>query len=249
MSRLHAPTLRIFPTREAAAAAAAEQIARVLARPAVLGLATGNTLVPVYEQLVRLHRAGLSFTCTCTFNLDEYWPIAPEHPSSFYQFMRRHLIEQVDLDPYNCVLPSGMLAEVELAEYCLEYERWIEDAGGVDLQLLGLGRNGHIGFNEPGSPHDCRTHQVELHRSTREDNRRAFPGSEPPTHAITMGIGTILEAREILLLAFGPSKAQALKGMLRGPVSPDLPASALRTHASVTIFADPEAARDLDECP
>jgi len=247
MPRLHVPRLEVFANREEAAAAAADRIARVIARPAVLGLATGRTLIPVYEQLTRRHAAGLSFAAATTFNLDEYWPIAPEHPGSFHAYMQRHLFDHVDLAACRRRLPGGLAEEAEIATACRDYERAIQEQGGIDLQLLGLGRNGHIGFNEPGSAHDSRTRRVELHQSTREDNARDFPGEAAPRYAITMGIGTILEARQILLLAFGSSKASALARLLAGPVSLELPASALLAHGQVTIFADPEAARNLAE--
>lgn len=243
--------VKVFETAELASRAAAGKIAeQIRARPApgrcaTLGLATGRTPLRVYEELVRNHRAGLSFANVVTFNLDEYHPIASTHPGSFRSFMKRHLFDQVDLRGDRCHLPDGSLGEAEVEACCRAYEAEIADCGGIDLQLLGLGRNGHIGFNEPGSRRDSRTRRVRLHPTTLADNARAFEDGKVPDGALTMGIGTILEARSILLLVLGARKARTLERMLGGPISRDLPASFLREHEHVEVLADRAAAAAL----
>ncbi|MBE3549977.1 MAG: Glucosamine-6-phosphate deaminase [Brockia lithotrophica] len=207
-----------------------------------LGLATGSTPVGLYERLVSAYRTGkLSFREARSFNLDEYVGLAPDHPQSYAYFMREHLFDHVDLPAGRWDIPSGIAPD--LAEECARYEAAIEAAGGIDLQVLGIGPNGHIGFNEPGTSLDSRTHVVELTESTRRANARFFDRPEEvPTHAITMGLGTILRAREIILLASGESKAEAMARLFSlNDFDPELPASSLHRHPEVWVIADEAA--------
>ncbi|WP_349236717.1 MULTISPECIES: glucosamine-6-phosphate deaminase [unclassified Devosia] len=235
------PEIRVFPTaEEAEISVAAELGAQLRAAPAsVLGLATGNSMIGVYRELVRLHRdEGLSFAGMTSFNLDEYCGLAADDPSSFAAYMHRHLFDLVDADTSKLHLPDGNSAEAGAA-----YEASITAAGGIELQLLGIGRNGHIGFNEPGSPQNSRTRIVELAQRTREVNATDFPpGAEVPHHAVTMGIATILDSRRIILLATGAAKAEALADAMSGAVRPENPASFLQTHPRVTLVCDEAAA-------
>lgn len=244
-----APQFRIFPNGEATAHAVAAHMAQALKeRPRLrLGLATGNTFVPIYAALVELHRAGgFSFAQATSFNLDEYIGLSREHPASFAAYMQRHLFAHVDLPADKGLLPR---VEGDIETACRDYEAAIA-AGGIDLQVLGIGRNGHIGFNEPGSAFNSRTRAVELTRSTREANQGDFPpGETVPPSAVTMGIGTILDAREIVLVALGASKAQALQTAFQSPPSPDSPASALQSHPNVLIFCDQAAASAIGVRP
>lgn len=202
---------------------------------AVLGLPTGRTPIGMYDRVVReCSREYHCFRDVTTFNLDEYVGVPPEHPASYYTYMRQHLFDHVDIDPLNAHIPHGNAADL-LAE-CLRYEIVIHDAGGLDLTFLGLGRNGHIGFNEPGTPFDARTRVVELTASTRSANADLFPDGHVPTHAITMGIGTILESRRIVLLAAGSGKQEAIARLRGGAIDESFPASALRTHDDVTVL-------------
>ena len=218
---------------------------REAGRTAVLGLATGRTMVPLYDELVRLHREeGLSFANVITFNLDEYLGLPTSHPASFRQTMAERLFDHVDLPPENAHLPDGELHESQIESRCAEYERSIAAARGIDLQLLGLGVNGHIGFNEPGSGADSRTRAVELAPSTRESASSRFGGlPNVPERAITMGIATILEARRIRLLALGEGKRDILADVVSSPVTTDVPATLLRGHPDVKVYADPAAAQ------
>ena len=221
--------------------------ALIRAKPdAVLGLATGNTPIGVYEELIRLHRQeGLSFRRVQSFNLDEYLPISPDAPQSYRRFMRERLFDHIDIAPGNWHVPDGRARSVEQIEAdCAAYEAVIARAGGIDLQVLGIGRTGHIGFNEPGSARDSRTRLVVLDHLTRSDASADFFGLENvPARAITMGVGTILEAREIVLLASGASKASVTAEALQGKVTSKVPASFLREHPNATFWLD-EAAAD-----
>jgi glucosamine-6-phosphate deaminase len=202
----------------------------------VLGLPTGRTPIGMYEHVVReCTREYRCFRDVTTFNLDEYVGVPPEHPGSYATYMKQHLFEHVDLDPGHAHLPNGMATDLD-AE-CLRYEREIRESGGLDLTFLGLGRNGHIGFNEPGTPFDAHTRVVQLTESTRKANAEFFPEAAVPTHAITMGIGTILESKRIVLLVAGSGKEAALKRLKSGMIGEDFPASALWTHLDVTVLA------------
>jgi glucosamine-6-phosphate deaminase len=208
----------------------------------VLGLATGGTPVGVYRRLIELHRhEGLSFRHITSFNLDEYIGLAGDHPQSYRSFMKEHLFQHIDIRPEHTHLPCGVASD--LLEECRGYEAQIERAGGIDLQLLGVGSDGHIAFNEPGSSLASRTRVKTLTEQTRRDNSRFFDSPEQvPTSAITMGIGTILDATRILLIATGATKAEAVQATVEGPITSRTPASALQLHANVTIVVDDAAA-------
>ncbi len=211
---------------------------------AVLGLATGSTPLGLYARLAALYRAGeLSFRRATSFNLDEYVGLPATHSQSYRYFMEHNLFSHVDLPAERTHVPSGLdVSDAALAGY----DAAIEAAGGIDLQLLGLGGNGHIGFNEPGTPFGLGTHVVELTARTRQDNARFFASlDEVPTHAATMGVKTVMHARAILLLAFGSAKAEAVRAALTGPVTEEVPASVLQLHPDVTVICDEEAAKLL----
>ena len=213
----------------------------------VLGLATGSTPLALYNELIESNRRGeISFREVQTFNLDEYMDLAPEHPQSYRYFMQSKLFGQIDIDPANTHVPPGNAEDPISA--CQDYERAIQAAGGIDIQLLGIGRNGHIGFNEPTSCLVSRTRVKTLTRETIEDNARFFAAGEQQPHlSITMGIGTIMESRLIVLLATGASKASAIKAMVEGPVSAWCPASALQMHSSTVVIIDQAAASELTD--
>lgn len=202
----------------------------------VLGLATGSTPVGMYQQLIAFNRNRKLHDVT-TFNLDEYVGLGRAHPNSYYYFMRTQLFDHLDIPDANIHIPNGEAADIH--EECAAYEERIEQSGGIDLQVLGIGVNGHIGFNEPGTPFTTKTHVVELHESTRKANQRFFESLEAvPTHAVTMGIDTIMRSRRIVLLISGKAKAEALHRLLSGPVTEDMPASVLKNHPDVTVIAD-----------
>jgi len=201
----------------------------------VLALPTGRSPLGMYDRVVNeCEREYRCFRDVTTFNLDEYVGVPRGHPGSYRTYMQRHLFEHVDLDPRNAHIPDGMAGDLD-AE-CRRYEEEIRAAGGLALTFLGLGRNGHIGFNEPGSPFDARTRVVELTPSTRAANAEFFPDGNVPTHAITMGIATILESRAIVLLASGAGKQEAIERLRSGSVDESFPASALRLHPNVTVL-------------
>lgn len=239
---LHRPEIRVLDDAEAVADAAAALIIDVVARRpgAVLGLATGRTPLEVYARLRAAAAAGARLDRIRSFNLDEYRGLPPNHPASYRAYMRRELFDAIGLADDRWHIPEGWGAPEAVAD---AYEAAIHDAGGIDLQLLGIGENGHIGFNEPAAPFNSRTREVELAPSTRAANAADFPpGEEPPRTAITMGIATILDARRLLLLAVGARKAKALAAALSGPVLPAIPASAIRLHPHAMVLADPAAA-------
>ena len=211
----------------------------------VLGLATGSSPVPLYQELIRLNRRKqLDFSTTITFNLDEYVGLKPTHPQSFRYFMNRQLFNRVNIVKKNTHVPNGMARDVEA--HCTEYERMIADVGGIDYQALGIGSNGHIGFNEPGTSLSSRTHMTKLSQSTIADNARFFKRRENmPTKAITMGIGTVLDAERIVLVANGPKKADAIAKAVEGPITATVPASALQMHPGVTFVVASDAASKL----
>ncbi len=243
----------VYRDSAAASRAVAAEIADLIraaarkSRPCVLGLATGSTPVGVYNELVRLHREeGLSFKHVITFNLDEYYPMQPMELQSYHRFMREHLFDHVDIEPRNIHIPDGTLPMEQVHEYCAAYERAIAEAGGIDLQLLGIGRTGHIGFNEPGSGRDSRTRLITLDKVTRLDAASDFFGEEHvPRRAITMGVGTILSARRVVLLAFGEHKASVVAQAVEGPVTPAVAASFLQSHPNAQFILDEAAAAEL----
>jgi glucosamine-6-phosphate deaminase len=211
----------------------------------VLGLATGSTPVGTYEQLIHHYKEeGLPFDKMTAFNLDEYYGLSKEHDQSYAYFMQENLFKHVGVQAGQLHIPNGLAEDIQ-AE-CLNYEAQIKKAGGIDLQLLGIGRNGHIGFNEPDLKFEAKTHLVELDQDTIDANARFFESAaEVPRTALSMGVKTIMHAKKILLLASGASKADALLGMLFGQIKPDLPASALQLHPDVVIIADKEAAAKI----
>ncbi len=226
----------------------ADQISDLVqAKPqAVLGLATGSTPLGVYQSLVRRFQHGqINFAGVTCFNLDEYYPMPAESPHSYHSFMQEHLFRHIPCRRW--LVPDGQpRVTPQIAQACLDYEAEIQDAGGIDLQILGIGRTGHIGFNEPGSSPDSRTRLVSLAAQTREDAAEAF-GSLPavPQQAISMGIGTILEARRIILMASGAAKAETVRAAWTGEVTERLPASWVRTHPNAALYLDEEAAAKL----
>jgi glucosamine-6-phosphate deaminase len=214
---------------------------------AVLGLATGSSPKSLYAELIRMHREeGLSFRNVITFNLDEYYPIDNDALQSYNRFMKEHLFDHVDIDPKNCHIPNGQWKREEIKQDCLAYEQMIEDAGGVDLQILGIGNNGHIGFNEPGSSIYSRTRLVPLDNSTRIANAHEFQNiSQVPRLAVTMGISTILRAKRIILMAWGQLKAPVIQRAVEGNVNEQIPASLLQQHNDCTFVTDEPAASEL----
>jgi len=214
----------------------------------VLGLATGSTMIGVYQQLVQLHRQGaLDFSRVVTFNLDEYLGLPAAHPQSFHHFMQEHLFAHVNISPRNVHIPDGTI-HGNYDQYCASYEETIRAAGGIDIQLLGIGRNGHIGFNEPTSSIASRTRLKVLSKETLDDNSKFFsPGEEHPRCAITMGIGSILDARKVLLIATGASKAAAVAKSIEGPITSAVSASALQLHPDVTFIVDEAASSQLTQ--
>jgi glucosamine-6-phosphate deaminase len=247
------PPAYLFESPKDLARRVAELIASVirernaLGQSAVLGLPTGSTPVGVYRELIRMHNEeGLDFSNVVTFNLDEYYGIRPDHAQSFHRWMHAHFLDHVNIPPGNIHIPDGTLPSDEVPAFCQAYEASIQAAGGIDVMLLGIGRNGHIGFNEPFSIRNSRTRLCTLDPVTRIDAASDFFGEEyVPTQAITMGLGTILDARKILLIALGESKAAIIRETLEGEVSDRNPASQLRDHEDMSILIDSSAAKEL----
>jgi glucosamine-6-phosphate deaminase len=252
-SRFEHVPLAVFPASAEASRAVARDIAALIRsrqtakQTAVLGLATGSTPLEIYAELVRMHREeGLSFSNVITFNLDEYFPIQPANPRSYRYFMQAHLFDHVDILPANTHVPDGTVAASALDAYCRAYEEAIRAAGGIDFQVLGIGRTGHIGFNEPGSPRRSRTRMVTLDSLTRRDAAGDFGGEEnTPRHAISMGVRTILESRRVVLMAWGQHKAEIIRAAVEGPVTPQVTASFLQEHDQVHFVIDRAAAGAL----
>ncbi|WP_372801201.1 glucosamine-6-phosphate deaminase [Lutibacter sp.] len=213
----------------------------------ILGLATGSSPIKVYEELVRMHNEeGLSFKNVVTFNLDEYYPMDKSSVHSYYYFMHQHLFNHIDIDPENINIPSGTISTEELHQYCIDYDLKIKEYGGLDFQLLGIGRTGHIGFNEPGSHYNSGTRSITLDHLTRVDAATSFLGIDKvPKKAITMGIGTVKKAKRIILLAWGHNKASIVKKTIEGDITPDVPASYLQEHNNVTFILNDEASQEL----
>lgn len=211
----------------------------------VLGLATGSTPVGTYKNLIRMNtNKEIDFSDVVTFNLDEYIGLDKNHDQSFAYFMYENLFNHINIVNTNAHIPSG--TETDYDAYCQEYEAMIERAGGIDLQLLGIGSNGHIGFNEPADEFSDITHTVDLTESTIKDNSRFFNSiDEVPKRAVTMGIGSILRAKKILMIVSGKNKAKAVYEAIHGPVDPKMPASALQKHSDVTVIVDEDAATYL----
>lgn len=237
----------ILPDAAGVGIAAARVIEKQLrANPrSVLGLATGSSPLPLYAELVRLHREeGLDFSQAKSFNLDEYVGLAPDHPQSYRYFMQVNLFDHINIPRANTHVPDGLAEDIPAS--CAEYEAAIARAGGIDVQVLGIGANGHIGFNEPASSLRSRTRFKTLTEQTCRDNARFFASpDEVPRYSVTMGIGTILESRQCLLIATGKGKADAVAAMIEGPLSAFCPASALQLHPAAKIFVDEAAAANL----
>jgi glucosamine-6-phosphate deaminase len=239
--------VRVLPDYESMSAAAAQIVAeRIREKPrAVFLLPTGTTPLGMYGRLVEMHRReGLSFAQATFFNLDEYLGLPPDHPASYHVYMEENFYKLVDADAARIHVPDGSAPDPE-AE-CERYEMAMREVGGVDLCVLGIGRNGHIGFNEPGAPFDSRTRVVRLTESTRRVNASDFEGDRAPEKAITIGMSTIFETREILLLASGANKARAAAAALQGEISEAVPASMLRRHPHASFLLDRDAASALE---
>lgn len=245
--------VKIFPDPHQGSVFVAQQIAALIrgkeaeGKKCVIGLATGSSPKTLYAELVRMHQQeGLSFKNVITFNLDQYYPMDKDALQSYHYFMRKNLFEQTDIDPNNYHLPDGMIPKDKVKEHCLDYERKIEEAGGLDLQILGIGTNGHIGFNEPGSGIYSKTRLITLDNSTRMANSYEFGNmSQVPRMAITMGISTILRSRQIILMAWGPAKAPVIKKAVEDDDTEDVPASLLQNHDDCTFVVDEMAAAEL----
>ena len=228
---------------EASAEAAKVMLGIIKNKPtANLGLATGSTPVKMYELMVEDHeKNGTSYKDIKSYNLDEYYGLEHTHPQSYYYFMQKHLFSKLDIKPENVHVPKG---SGDIQASCDEYNKLLAE-NVIDIQLLGIGSNGHIGFNEPGTSFDAVTHVVDLKQSTIEDNARLFFDGkieDVPKQAVSMGISNIMNAKSVLLLAFGKGKAEAVKGMIEGPVTEELPASILQKHQDVTVILDKDAA-------
>lgn len=243
----------VYPNQQIASIEIAKRISAIITtkqhkgQTAVLGLATGNTPILVYKELVRMHKEeDLSFSNVITFNLDEYYPMQPEAKQSYVTFMNENLFNHIDIDRTNIHIPDGRISQKEVSAFCIDYERKIEAVGGIDIQILGIGRTGHIGFNEPGAAPNSGTRLATLDDLTRRDAARDFGGKENvPTKAITMGIGTILKAREIVLLAWSKNKASIIKKAIEGEISGEVPATYLQLSDNVEIILDSDAASEL----
>jgi glucosamine-6-phosphate deaminase len=247
MSFVRSPRITVFPDRQTGARVVAARLATAVEENPrlVLGLATGRTPIALYRELACLTAARrLDWSSVTTFNLDEFLGIPPQHPGSYRQFMQQHLFEHVNLRPDRINFLDGM---ADPAEECQRYERAIAAAGGIDIQILGIGTNGHIGFNEPGPELRSRTHRVTLWPETRDSNASLFGGdpAQVPAEALSMGMATILQARALILLANGGDKTACIERALKGPLTTALPASFLQLHHDVDIILDAEAARDL----
>ncbi len=251
-SHEHIPTT-IFETAEKGSLYVAHAIADLIesrnkeSKTTVLGLATGSTPTQVYDELVRKHKEeGLSFKHVITFNLDEYYPMAPEAHQSYVHFMHEYLFNHIDIDPKNIHIPDGTLKKDAITEFCSNYEAKIAEAGGLDIQILGIGRTGHIGFNEPGSTIDSQTRLITLDRVTMLDAASGFFGIENvPRRAITMGVGTILKAKKIYMMAWGEGKAKIIKETVEGPVNTSIPATFLQHHSNTEVILDNAASAEL----
>lgn len=243
----------IFKNSSEASIIVAQEIAQLIKskqeenKTCVLGLATGSSPIKVYEELVRMHKEeGLSFKNVVTFNLDEYYPMTKENNQSYFHFMHQHLFNHIDIKPENIHIPDGSVALEDLNQYCIDYEMNIKNAGGLDFQLLGIGRTGHVGFNEPGSHINSGTRIITLDHITRVDASSDFNGIDNvPKRAITMGVSTILRSKRIVLMAWGQNKADVIKRTIQGEMTSEVPATFLQNHANATFVLDQAAASEL----
>src|SRR5580704_14103692 len=245
--------LEIFPDAKYGSVFVAKKIAALIKEKqknkarCVLGLSTGKSPLKLYAELIRMHQEeGLSFSNVVAFNLDEYYPIKRTAAQSYYRFMKENLFNHIDIDPKNCFIPNGELPKDAMKSFCTEYEQAITDAGGIDLQILGIGSNGHIGFNEPGSSRFSKTRVTPLENSTRLSNAGDFESvTQVPRLSVTMGISTILKSRMIILMAWGSNKSQAVQKSLEGPSTEEVPASILQQHEDTLFVTDEAAASEL----
>jgi len=243
----------IFGSSKEASKELAKEIAELIKVKAtkgeqcVLGLATGSSPTGVYNELIRLHKEdGLSFKNVVTFNLDEYYPMQPETFQSYVKFMNEYLFDHVDIDAKNIHIPDGTISKKSILEYCQQFEQEIENCGGIDLQILGIGRTGHIGFNEPGSSFNSGTRLINLDYITILDAASDFfQEGNVPRKAITMGVGTIMRSKKIVLIAWGEGKAEIIRKAIEGEVTDLIPATFLQNHPDATIYLDQAAAADL----
>ncbi len=246
-------TIQTYATKEEAVRVAADAFEALIreraktGKTAVLGLATGSTPIALYKELIRRHKEqGLSFKNVISFNLDEYCGLPGTHDQSYRYFMNEQLFNHVDIDRANTHVPLGTLPDAEIDAHCAAYEQAIRAAGGIDIQLLGIGRTGHIGFNEPPSSETTRTRKVHLDELTRRDNASFFGDvAHVPHHAITMGCGTVLDAKEVILLAWGEPKADIVAKSVKGPKTEMVPASWLQDHKNCVFILDRAAAAKL----
>jgi glucosamine-6-phosphate deaminase len=244
---------KIFKSSEEASVFVANEIASLVkirqleGKPCVLGLATGSTPTRVYAELIKIHKeGGLSFKNVITFNLDEYYPMEPDSLQSYVRFMKEHLFNHIDIPKKNIHIPDGTLPKEKVQDFCLQYEKKIESLGGIDLQVLGVGRTGHIGFNEPGSSERTVTRLITLDQVTRIDAASDFFGEENvPRKAITMGVGTILKAKRIIMMAWGEGKANIVQRAVEGPISDQVPSTFLQKHNNTLVVLDDAASSKL----
>ena len=245
---IHLTVLKAKTPEEVGKLAADQFEAVIHAKPAcVIGLATGSTPLPLYRELIAREKAGrLDFSRVRSANLDEYKGLAPDHPQSYRRFMQENLFDHISINPENTIVPDGRAEDVDAM--CMAYEKKIEDWGGVDVQLLGIGHDGHIGFNEPSDHFTLMTNEVKLTAMTREANKRFFSSiDEVPTAAYTMGIGTVMAAKKIVMVITGEDKADILYKAFFGPVTPEVPASILQFHPDVTLICDEAAAKRMPQ--
>lgn len=243
---------RIFKSSEEASVFVAKEIASLIKqrqrekKHCVLGLATGSTPTRVYDELVKMHRQGLSFSNVITFNLDEYYPIQPDSLQSYVRFMREHLFDHIDIPKKNINIPDGTLSKGGVAAFCKAYEKKIDDLGGIDIQILGIGRTGHIGFNEPGSSERSVTRMITLDQVTRMDAASDFFGEENvPKKALTMGVGTILKSKRTIMMAWGEGKAPIVQKAVEGPITDQVPSTFLQKHPNALVVLDDAASSNL----
>jgi len=243
---------RIFKSSEEASVFVAKEIATLVKqrqrerKHCILGLATGSTPTRVYEELVKMHRQGLSFSNVITFNLDEYYPMQPDSLQSYVRFMREHLFDHIDIPKKNINIPDGTLSKGGVAAFCKTYEKKIDDLGGIDIQILGVGRTGHIGFNEPGSSERSVTRMITLDQVTRMDAASDFFGEENvPKKALTMGVGTILKSKRTIMMAWGEGKAPIVQKAVEGPITDQVPSTFLQKHPNALVVLDEAASSNL----
>lgn len=244
---------KVYENKNEASIAVAQQLKGVIeannaaGKKTVLGLATGSSPIQMYKELIRLHKEeGLSFKNVISFNLDEYYPMQPDSAQSYHYFMNQNLFNHIDIDKSNVHIPKGTLAESEVAAFCLDYEKKIDAVGGIDVQILGIGRTGHIGFNEPGSEENSITRMVILNKVTIADAAGDFGGEEfVPKKAITMGVSSIFKARKVILMAWGEKKAAIVNESLVNAITDQVPATYLQKHPNVEYVLDKEAAGAL----